>query len=95
MVGDGLRLIFGLVTEFSPKFISKLPICGKLSDVSDLNPEEFTTIYAGFHAPIAELDCGRKCSPYNEYAIPFCCDIRHTVPTAYKSSKFSPSHRCH
>lgn len=74
-----------MVTAFSPKFISKLPICGKLTGVSELNPEEFTTIYAGFRSPIAELDCGFKCAPYNEYAVPFCCDTRHAVPTAYES----------
>ena len=51
----------------------------------DIDPEEFTTIYAGFRSPIAELDCGRKCAPYNENAVPFCCDTRHAVPTAYKS----------
>lgn len=34
---------------------------------------------------MADLDCGRKCAPYNEDAVPFCCDIRHMVPTAYKS----------
>jgi hypothetical protein len=67
------------------KIISKLPICGKLSGVSDLNPEAFPTIYTRFRAPIAELDCGRKCAPYNEFAIPFCCDTHHAVPTAYNS----------
>ena len=44
----------------------------------------FKEIYAGFHAPIAEFDCGDRCAPYNEWGVPFCCDIRHAVPTAYQ-----------
>jgi hypothetical protein len=49
------------------------------------SPEDFAQLYAGFHSPIAELDCGRKCAPYNEYGVPFCCDPRHTIPSAYKA----------
>jgi len=41
------------------------------------------TLYHIFHLPILELDCGDKCSPYNEGRIPFCCDTRHAVPAAY------------
>lgn len=44
---------------------------------------DISTLYADFHVPIAEFDCGEKCSPYNEYGVPFCCDTRHSVPTAY------------
>ena len=43
----------------------------------------FANLYAGFEAPISALDCGKKCAPYNEYGVPFCCDTRHAVPVAY------------
>lgn len=46
-------------------------------------PADFAALYARFNAPIAALDCGRKCAPYNEYGVPFCCDSTHAVPTAY------------
>ncbi|MEA2008749.1 MAG: hypothetical protein U9O54_06475, partial [Chloroflexota bacterium] len=46
-------------------------------------PNAITELYANFHAPIATLDCGKECAPYNEYGIPFCCDTRHAVPMAY------------
>ena len=49
----------------------------------EFKAEEIKEIYADFNSPIAALDCGKKCSPHNEYGIPFCCDIRHAVPTAY------------
>jgi hypothetical protein len=45
--------------------------------------EFFPDLYARFDAPIAALDCGQKCAPYNERGVPFCCDIRHAVPAAY------------
>ena len=48
-------------------------------------PEEIKALYAQFNAPIAALDCGKKCAPYNVGGIPFCCDICHAVPTAYNS----------
>ena len=40
-------------------------------------------LYSNFEAPITALDCGKKCSPYNERGVPFCCDTRHAVPSAY------------
>jgi hypothetical protein len=40
-------------------------------------------LYADFRSPIAEFDCGKKCAPYNENGVPFCCDTKHAVPTAY------------
>ena len=43
----------------------------------------FPHLYARFEAPIASLDCGQRCAPYNERGVPFCCDTRHTIPTAY------------
>jgi hypothetical protein len=45
-----------------------------------INFEEF---YSQFHLPLTDFDCGEKCAPYNEFRIPFCCDIRHAVPTAF------------
>ncbi len=46
-------------------------------------PGEFARLYARFRSPIAALDCGSRCAPYNENGVPFCCDTRHAVPTAY------------
>ena len=43
----------------------------------------FGALYERFQAPIAALNCGHKCAPYNENGVPFCCDTRHAVPTAY------------
>ena len=43
----------------------------------------FFQLYKGFNQPISALDCGQKCSPYNENGKPFCCDTRHAVPTVY------------
>ena len=51
--------------------------------MSELNPADFAKIYANFEAPITAFDCGRKCAPYNEYGVPFCCDTDHAIPTAY------------
>jgi hypothetical protein len=49
---------------------------------ASMRPADILPLYAGFDAPLAELDCGQKCAPYNG-GMPFCCDIHHTVPTAY------------
>ncbi len=56
-----------------------------LKSTSDLTPDEIRVLYDGFHSPIAEFDCGRKCAPHNPSGKPFCCDICHAVPAAYKS----------
>ncbi len=47
--------------------------------------DDFKTVYSKFNSPIFSLDCGRKCSPHNDWGIPFCCDISHAVPTAYSA----------
>lgn len=47
------------------------------------NLANIRTLYAAFQSPIGELDCGKKCAPYNELGVPFCCDILHAIPTAY------------
>src|SRR6266545_982350 len=52
---------------------------------SDLKGEEIRAIYNEFNSPIAEFDCGKKCAPHNPSGKPFCCDICHAVPAAYKS----------
>lgn len=45
---------------------------------------DIESLYAGFQAPIAALNCGDKCAPHNERGVPFCCDTRHAVPTVYR-----------
>lgn len=59
--------------------------CGILHSVSGITPVDFEALYAHFDSPVSVLDCGRKCAPYNEYGVPFCCDIKHTIPTAYSN----------
>jgi hypothetical protein len=52
--------------------------------VPNLTPADFPDFYSRFNAPITTLDCGDRCAPYNERGVPFCCDTRHAVPTAYQ-----------
>jgi len=49
------------------------------------NPVDIQKLYRNFDAAITSLDCGRKCAPYNEKGVPFCCDTNHIVPAAYLS----------
>jgi hypothetical protein len=49
-----------------------------------VSPAEFAVLYTQFQSSISSLDCGSKCSPYNENGVPFCCDPAHAVPTAYE-----------
>lgn len=44
----------------------------------------FIDLYTNFSSPISVIDCGEKCAPYNQGGVPFCCDTRHSVPTAYE-----------
>jgi hypothetical protein len=44
---------------------------------------DYADLYGRFQAPIAALDCGKRCAPRNERGAPFCCDTRHAIPTAY------------
>ncbi|MBI3174598.1 MAG: hypothetical protein HYZ25_12820 [Chloroflexi bacterium] len=53
--------------------------------VNELDVQKVRELYDGFDAPIARLDCGKKCAPYNPSGKPFCCDICHAVPAAYQS----------
>lgn len=41
-------------------------------------------LYDGFDAPVTTVDCGALCAPYNPNGKPFCCDICHAVPAAYR-----------
>ena len=52
---------------------------------SDLDESDIRSLYEAFNSPIAEFDCGKKCAPHNPSGKPFCCDICHAVPAAYKS----------
>jgi hypothetical protein len=52
---------------------------------SDFDGDDIRSMYAGFHSPIAELDCGKECAPHNPSGKPFCCDICHAIPAAYRS----------
>ena len=56
-----------------------------LKSTADLQPADIRSLYDGFNSAIAELDCGKKCAPHNPSGKPFCCDICHAVPAAYKS----------
>ncbi len=41
-------------------------------------------LYAGFDAPVTEVDCGQQCAVHNPSGLPFCCDICLAVPVAYR-----------
>ncbi len=45
---------------------------------------DFRSLLAGFNASTTPLDCGKMCAPFNPSGKPFCCDICHAVPVAYK-----------
>lgn len=47
-------------------------------------PLDFRQIYDLFDVPIADFDCGARCSPHNPNGKPFCCDICHAVPAVYQ-----------
>jgi hypothetical protein len=52
---------------------------------ADLTPADLRALYDSFDAPIAALDCGKKCALHNPNGKPFCCDICHAIPAAYSS----------
>jgi hypothetical protein len=56
-----------------------------LRSPADLTSADIRAIYDGFDSPIAKFDCGKKCTLHNPSGKPFCCDICHAVPAAYKS----------
>jgi hypothetical protein len=41
-------------------------------------------LYDRFDVPVTAFDCGTKCAPSNPSGKPFCCDICHAVPAAYR-----------
>jgi len=45
---------------------------------------DFRKLYDHFNASTTALDCGKMCAPFNPSGKPFCCDICHAVPVAYK-----------
>jgi hypothetical protein len=47
-------------------------------------PVDFRNLYDQFNSPVTEQDCGLLCSPFNPSGKPFCCDICHAVPAAYR-----------
>jgi hypothetical protein len=64
-----------------------------LKSTSDLAPDQIRSLYDGFDSLMVRLDCGKKCAPHNPNGKPFCCDICHAVPAAYKSEwKFLENH---
>ena len=48
-----------------------------------LTQKDFRYIYDTFKAPVARLDCGRKCAPLNGGS-PVCCSTDHAVPVVVK-----------
>jgi hypothetical protein len=56
-----------------------------IKSVLDLDDRRIRGLYDDFDSSITTLDCGRKCAPHNPNGKPFCCDICHAVPAAYKS----------
>jgi len=56
-----------------------------LRSMSDFASGQIRDLYGNFDSPIASFDCGKKCAAHNPTGKPFCCDICHAVPAAYKS----------
>jgi hypothetical protein len=44
----------------------------------------FRQAYDRFDTPATTVDCGQMCAPHNPSGKPFCCDICHAVPAAYR-----------
>lgn len=49
-----------------------------------LDHETFREIYRAFEMPLAEIDCGLKCSPHHDRGVPVCCDIQRVIPAAFE-----------
>jgi len=45
---------------------------------------DIARFYQSFDSPVVPFDCGEKCAPHNPSGKPFCCDICHAVPSAYR-----------
>jgi hypothetical protein len=51
--------------------------------MTDINQQHVLILYSMFSSAITSLDCGEKCSVYNEKHVPFCCDTHHVIPSSY------------
>jgi hypothetical protein len=49
-----------------------------------LPPIDIRRLYDRFNASVVDKDCGTMCAPHNPNGQPFCCDICHAVPAAYR-----------
>jgi hypothetical protein len=56
-----------------------------IKNITELGDADIRDLYDGFDSAVTSLDCGRKCAVHNPSGKPFCCDICHAVPAAYKS----------
>lgn len=56
-----------------------------VKSISDLDDVAIRELHDCFDSSVTSLDCGVKCAPHNPHGKPFCCDICHAVPAAYKS----------
>lgn len=52
--------------------------------VQTVPPMNIRDAYDRFNEPVTDFDCGARCAPYNPSGKPFCCDICHAVPVAYR-----------
>lgn len=55
-----------------------------MADSSTPPALDIRRFYDGFDAPVTDFDCGQKCAPHNPSGKPFCCDICHAVPVAFR-----------
>ena len=44
----------------------------------------FCSNYLNIDEPITEINCSKKCAPYNEKAVSFCRDLEEVVFSLYK-----------
>jgi hypothetical protein len=45
---------------------------------------DIPALYGRLSVEMTSLDCGKRCAPHNPSGKPFCCDICHAVPAAYR-----------
>lgn len=50
-----------------------------------MSKHDMRRLYDSFDEPVTTFDCGSMCAPYNPNGKPFCCDICHAVPVAYRA----------
>jgi hypothetical protein len=44
----------------------------------------FEDLHNSLAMPLCEIDCGKKCGPFNDYGVPICCDIHQVIPAAFE-----------